>query len=371
MEKIYFYCKGNFLLQPPADPDMIGSVLYHTTFSNTDKYEELISTMTPSSEYDYSYISSWEYSYEKNSIFLVQKENIVKTSELGNVYLQYYDLSNGKLVNLKTYKADKEISLLGVKDNVIFIKVNPGIVHKIDANTGELIEEIDTVNYENFSTTIDIDTQDIISRAIIPIGIAWIQENTSGWEVYRNEKIGIEFKYPDKAKAYHTYWNGNYDKCEGDRDVLLPWKVFSDDKDIALRVSYYYKVDEGNNCQRIYTNFEKFMGESYMPNWYIVSVEINNEEELNNYINKNFSGDACSLGGLYETNQTGVFDVKIQGDGKDKGSTKCWAVFSTNNLKYYPEKNKLFRWNTGGECIISSGYPTCFDDEIKDSMVFF
>jgi hypothetical protein len=72
---------------------------------------------------------------------------------------------------------------------------------------------------------------------------------------------------------------------------------------------------------------------------------MNSNQEIDQWMKKTF-GKGCSLGGQEATNQIGVVNLKIQGDGKGLGDTECpvnYAVF----LRYSLSKHQLIYWVLG------------------------
>jgi hypothetical protein len=83
----------------------------------------------------------------------------------------------------------------------------------------------------------------------------------------------------------------------------------------------------------------------YQQMWKLVVEETRDEDDLESFIKARY-GSGCSLGELLVSNQDGVYDVNIQGDGKSLEETQCPLNFGTV-IKYYPVGNTVIAWNTG------------------------
>lgn len=187
----------------PGEPEVYGSTLYHTTFSESDKYEEIISTMVPANP-NYSYIASWEYSFEKNRIFLVRYE--LDEHTIAGIYLQYYDLLLNKLVDLKSYKPDGHISFLRVIDDYIYVMFEPGLIHKIDASNGKIIEEIRVFDYEELKEGGRVD---FTNSALSPDGSKYIYGSTEGSHIYTIKDGNLVTKNNGVIKNLNRLWSDN------------------------------------------------------------------------------------------------------------------------------------------------------------------
>jgi hypothetical protein len=103
--------------------------------------------------------------------------------------------------------------------------------------------------------------------------------------------------------------------------------------------------------------------------WKLVVEEIHDEDELDSFIKaRYFSG--CSLGEQSASNQDGVYDVQIQGDGLGLDGT-CPMNYGYK-VKYFPSGGRVIAWNTGQAPTFLSAvdWSACYDSEMIESFQF-
>ena len=105
----------------------------------------------------------------------------------------------------------------------------------------------------------------------------------------------------------------------------------------------------------------------YQTKWQIVSREVHDDSELDAFIKSRY-GAGCSLGEKVASAQAGVYDVRIQGDGKDASETLCLLNYATV-VKYYPAGNRVIAWNLGqGPTFVADvAHTTTYDREMVES----
>ncbi len=187
-----------------------------------------------------------------------------------------------------------------------------------------------------------------------------IKENpNNGWQVYINEALGFEIKYPKKIVSFADECNFN--------DDLVPVKVFEDDNSIYISHKYFYKK-VGSEC-KIINNSIDFLNEEVSWN-IIIDNDVYNDDDLVGFI-KRYYGDKCTLWDKELSAQEGVYDVFARGDGKDFDNSECF-LNSWSPIKYYPSKGHIAIWQIGQESVFwgdSKGVIT-FDQEMVDSFRF-
>jgi|GEM_PF-2991163 len=180
------------------------------------------------------------------------------------------------------------------------------------------------------------------------------------WLSYQNNDLGITFNYPDQAIP-GMYWT-SYDAVG---QVIRPNIV------LAKNNILYIKSGECSfdSVEAEYQKGKKEYGESFGldPAWRITIKDINNEQELSDFI-KQYYGKACSYHKV-ATIFPDTFDIILDGDGKSLDVTEC-PVNYDYYLKYSPINKKIASWNTSQECQIGYGFEKCFDKQIAESFHF-
>lgn len=189
------------------------------------------------------------------------------------------------------------------------------------------------------------------------------------WITYQNEEYGFEIEHPKKLTS-NKYWTGLPEGLT-ESDVLIAIKMFVENNNFYLHQEYEYGFDWQNGQ---FIKIEDIRipeykgGVEYGLPWHIVVLNIDNEDELDKLIKQKY-GTGCGYQEKYETNFSGTYDVKIKGDGKDLGSTKC-PINYKYHLKYSPAYKKAAFWHTGQECILGLSFDDCYDQKISDSFHF-
>jgi len=189
------------------------------------------------------------------------------------------------------------------------------------------------------------------------------------WTTYQNKEYGFEIKYPEKLTS-NKYWTGLPEGLT-ESDILIANKIFIKDNNFYLNQEYEQRFDwqSGQFIKTQNTFIPEYKGEAdYGFPWHIVVLDIDNEDELDKLIKQKY-GTGCSYQEKYETNFSGTYDVKIKGDGKNLGSTKC-PINYKYHLKYSPEYKKAAFWHTGQECILGLSFRDCYDQKISESFHF-
>jgi len=200
------------------------------------------------------------------------------------------------------------------------------------------------------------------------------------WDLYTNNKYGFSIKVP--KKMFHSYGS----ICEWKTDSyrpkrgIVPVKIF-EDENIYISSEYFYEltgetvknsIHYYSGCDKIINSLSHLKNEKYFQqqSWEFVIKNVSSDIELENFIKERY-GSGCKLGSKNASNQAGVFNVSIQGDGKDLEETKCPLNYATV-LKFYPAKNRVISWHLGQESIfvVDESYQNVYDQEMVDSFRF-
>lgn len=180
------------------------------------------------------------------------------------------------------------------------------------------------------------------------------------WLSYQNNDLGITFNYPDQVIP-NMYWT-SYDAVG---QVLRSNSVLAKNNILYIK-SGEYSFD---SVEAEYQKYKEENGGNFGldPSWRITIKDINNEQELSNFI-KQYYGKACSYHKV-ATAFPDTFDIILDGDGKSLDVTEC-PVNYDYYLKYSPINKKIVSWNTSQECQMGYGFEKCFDKQIAESFHF-
>ena len=165
----------------------------------------------------------------------------------------------------------------------------------------------------------------------------------------------------------------------------MPVKIFEDENTIYITSEYHHELsgetretdaDGGtriffSECLAVSNSLELLRDPDYYQEmWQIVVKDIHDDQDLEAFLKSRY-GSSCSLGEKVSSTQEGVYDVKIQGDGKDLSETSCPLNYGTV-VKYYPEGNKVIAWDTGQAYTFSADVTNSvtYDQEMVDSFRF-
>ncbi|MBU4380953.1 hypothetical protein L6255_03475 [Candidatus Parcubacteria bacterium] len=200
------------------------------------------------------------------------------------------------------------------------------------------------------------------------------------WDLYTNHKYGFSIKVP--KKMFHGYGS----MCEWKTDSyrpkggIVPVKIF-EDENVYISSEYFYEltgetvknsIHYYSGCDKVINSLSYLKDDKYFQqqSWEFVIRDISNDIELENFIKEHY-GSGCKLGSQNPSNQSDVFDISIQGDGKDLEETKCPLNYMTV-LKYYPEKNIAVSWHLGQATtfVADESYQNVYDQKMVESFKF-
>lgn len=203
------------------------------------------------------------------------------------------------------------------------------------------------------------------------------------WNKYTNSDLGFSLKVLKNMREPYgqcAYSDKNGDHSYRPSESSVPVKIFEEGSTVYIASEYLYRLkgETKENSRTYYSGCERIANTPaiikdrnnyFSPEWTIVIKSIIDDSQLDKFLKERY-GEGCSLGEKKPSKQTGVFDIVIQGDGKDMGETKCLINYMTV-VKYYPAKQKLAAWDIGQAC--NFYYPnieTCRDKEMTDSFMF-
>jgi hypothetical protein len=98
-------------------------------------------------------------------------------------------------------------------------------------------------------------------------------------------------------------------------------------------------------------------------------VSVKNENELDGFLKKRF-GSSCSVDEIKNLNRGDTFSVKIKGDGKDLGESKCLINYMYE--VFYSPKNKLVVAFSRGQDVsyVNEKTDDIYDGEMYESFTF-
>lgn len=195
-------------------------------------------------------------------------------------------------------------------------------------------------------------------------------------QLYVNQKDGYRLTIPKTAynatSCAQVIDNGSpkYTYTYGQVAV----NTFEDSDFTAI--DYEYTFPLGSPCQKVTTSLATIKNEIQAggKTWVITVASVANDAALDQFIKKQY-GNGCSVGDKYASNQAGVFDVAIKGDGKNLGESECPVNYVTV-IKYYPAKKKVAQWDLGqgitfaAEDLTSKRDAIAYDSDMADSFLF-
>lgn len=200
----------------------------------------------------------------------------------------------------------------------------------------------------------------------------------STWNLYTNNLFGYSINIPKTSFEFGGVCsNGKLDVGK------VPVTVFDNDKSAYITYEYFYEYPQNNACTKTENSLAitdtranqwKTLkpGDNQPivpPNWHIITANVTNDTQLDQFIKDNW-GSGCSLGSK-TLNSSGVYDVKINGDGLDLELTKCPLNFVVA-VKYSSQFNKAATWAMGQAPSFSkvSSFMSVYDTEMADSFKF-
>lgn len=216
-------------------------------------------------------------------------------------------------------------------------------------------------------------TQAISPTISKPIYTLTSIDNT--WNLYTNNQLGFSMQIPKTTSEYGG-------SCVSGKlsNSSVPVKIFNDNQSIYITTEYFYEFPVNNICQKTINSLNivdqranqwKNGGKDNLivpKNWHIITANINNDSELENFIKINY-GSGCKLGSK-SLSPAGVYDVKVDGDGLELDVSKC-PINYIYALKYSPEFHKIASWGIGQEVVFSSdNYKQSYDADMVNSFKF-
>jgi hypothetical protein len=209
------------------------------------------------------------------------------------------------------------------------------------------------------------------------------------WYQYINDRFGFLINFPQAAISPYGVcaWveeNGDHSYRPEPAHVAL--KVFEDGNTTYIAREYYQlltgetKEPSGDGatrsffseCRTIMNDLEALRNpdSSSQTAWRIVASDVHDDAELDAFLKSQY-GSGCSLGEKVVSSQEGVYDIRIQGDGKDLGGTQC-PLNRVIVVKYYPAGSRVVTWDRGQAPTFAAdtAYSRLYDQEMVNSFQF-
>jgi hypothetical protein len=224
------------------------------------------------------------------------------------------------------------------------------------------------------------------ASAPLPSQIVRLDET---WFQYINYQFGFSINFPRTAISPYGACNWteeNSDHSYRPEPSYVPLKVFEDGDTTYIAGEYYNELSgetketsaDGatrsffSECQAVTNDLALLQNPDnfYQTAWKIVAGEVHDDAELEAFLKSQY-GSGCSLGEKVASSQDGVYDIRIQGDGKDLGETQC-PLNRVLVVKYYPAGNRVVTWDRGQapEFAADANYSRIYDQEMVNSFQF-
>jgi len=208
-----------------------------------------------------------------------------------------------------------------------------------------------------------------------------ITELDETWNQFTDYRLGFSIKFPKEMATFRGSCTWKEDQGSYRPEVaLVPVKIFEDTSAVYIGAEYFYELagerQEGgrsfyDECNPVTNSLALLQDpDSFKePFWKLVVEEIHDEDELDSFIKARY-GSGCSLGEQSVSNQDGVYDVQIQGDGKGLDG-QCPINYATV-VKYFPAGSKVVAWDRGQSYHFPAdvNYSVVYDQEMEDSFRF-
>ena len=200
----------------------------------------------------------------------------------------------------------------------------------------------------------------------------------TGWKAYSNADLKFSINYPKTVYSA----NGSCEKVvEGSntsyrpKTAQVPVKIFEDTGGIFVAPEFTYELSAPttvnnvtyfDSCEKKSTTLAGLKTEQ--KSWHIIAKPVPTKTDLEKFVQEQF-GTGCSVGTMTSTAANNkVYDVKIEGDGKDVSETLC-GINYIYVLKYVPEAKMVYTYNIGQAYSFSKdpGGSEYYDDEMNQS----
>lgn len=244
------------------------------------------------------------------------------------------------------------------------------------------MEELDRHHDDDRDESSDDEDEDITDGPIAPTSGTAITSVDSDWNRYTNYDVGFSIEIPQQF--YHYYgamcdWDGTSYRPAGD---FVDSAVFTGTDEMYISSANFYNmsgetvvdgVTNYANCDLVANSLAALQANTYwqQQSWrFEWRNGINNDADLESFLQDRY-GSGCSLGSKDPAAQPGTFDVKIEGDGLDLGSTLCPINYATV-VRYSPSDHLVVAWDLGQAITFpaDSTWMTVYDQDMVDSFRF-
>jgi hypothetical protein len=232
----------------------------------------------------------------------------------------------------------------------------------------------------------------VVETTAQPVGADPRVENAIGseiisldetWNRYTNYDHGFSISFPKTMASFRGSCTWNEEQASyRPQTAIVPVTIFEDSDAIYVAAEYYFELAAERTdatgvryydaCTQVPNSLILLRDPraSSEPFWKLVASEVQDDTELDSFIKARY-GSGCSLGEQAPSGQDGVYDVRIQGDGRNMEETQCLLNFGTV-VKYYPDGNKVIAWDTGQAATFpaDANYSVIRDEEMIKSFRF-
>lgn len=186
--------------------------------------------------------------------------------------------------------------------------------------------------------------------------------------IYSNHDFGFSMVLPKEVAGLNYCHNRQ-------NPTMIPLTVFEDGNGtVYIGAAYRYENDANGNCTKVDHTLAYFSNSQGGPDpdiyWELhANKDVDNLQKLTQLI-KGVYGKSCTIHSLTPTQQTGVFEARIQSDGKDVEHTRCPINFGYK-LFYNSPKSTVVTWILGQTVMFTDSTETkAYDLEMANSFRF-
>jgi hypothetical protein len=208
-----------------------------------------------------------------------------------------------------------------------------------------------------------------------------------GWSLYTNQEMGFSIMLPQEMIL--TFGGCTFNEEQDSYRpayASVPTVVFEHDDTVYLTFSRRAELrglsltelptgghrHDFSECVTVTNTLDMVLDpqQPYKQMWAIQVAAVEDEDALARFIQDRY-GSGCAVGELATTGQEGVFDVRIEGDGKHFTESTCPINYATV-VRYDTLGNQVAAWDLGQAYtfVADPEYQTVHDQAMVDSFQF-